>query len=197
MDFAKLLSLFLIYKYPIIFVVTVAEGPIVMVMSGLLVRLGYAGFWPIYIVLMVADLAGDTLWYGAGYYFAHQLVLRFGRFFSITPELLDKVNGVFHKHPKKILFISKITMGFGLPQVVLLVAGMTKLPFKKYIGSLFLGQIFFTGMLIAVGYFFGNIYETIGKDFKIFSLIVFFVLMILASSGIRSYFRKKNLEQII
>jgi membrane protein DedA with SNARE-associated domain len=88
-------------------------------------------------------------------------------------------------------------MGLGLPQVVLLVAGMSKISFKKYIGSLFLGQIIFTGVLISIGYFFGNLYETIGKDFRIFSLIGFFILFALIISGIRSYFRNKDLEKII
>lgn len=195
MDFAKLLSLFLVYKYPIIFLTTVVEGPIIMTMSGLLVRLGLADFWPIYITLMAGDLVGDTIWYWVGYHFAHPLASKFGKFFGLTHERIDKTKAIFQSHPKKILFLSKITMGFGLPLAALVVAGMSKISFKRYIISLFFGQIFFTGILISVGYFFGNLYQKINKDFQIISAVAFLVVITLIMSGIRSYFRNRNMEK--
>ncbi|MFA5778134.1 MAG: DedA family protein [Candidatus Paceibacterota bacterium] len=193
MDFTKLLSLFLAYKYPIIFLTTIVEGPIIMTMSGLLVRLDLAGFWPIYFVLMAGDLVGDTVWYLVGYHFAHPLASKFGKFFGLTHEKIDKTKAIFQNHPKKILFLSKITMGFGLPLAALVVAGMSKISFKRYIASLFFGQIFFTGILISVGYFFGNLYEKINKDFQIISTFAFLVVVILTISGIRSYLKNRNI----
>lgn len=193
MNVAQLASLFLAYKYPFIFLVTIVEGPIIMVMSGLLVSLRLAGFWPIYITLMAGDLAGDVLWYTLGYHFARPVTERYWKFLGLTPELIEKIKSLFQNHEKKILFISKITMGFGFPLAALVVAGMTKMPFKKYIGSLFLGQVIFTGVLVSVGYFFGNIYLKINKDFQIISLIAFAAFVVLAIAGLRSYLRKQNI----
>lgn len=192
MDLAKLLSLFLVYKYPIIFLTTVFEGPIIMMMSGFLLRLGLASFWPIYITLMAGDLVGDTVWYLVGYHFAHPLAGKYGKFIGLTPELIEKTKSIFDNHQKKILFISKITMGLGLPQATLVVAGMSKMPFKKYISSLFLGQIIFTGVLLSIGYFFGNLYEKINKDFRILSAVAFFLVVVLVLTGVRSYFKKRK-----
>lgn len=190
MDFTKLFSLFLVFKYPIIFLIVIIEGPIIMMMSGLLLRLGFASFWPIYFVLMAGDLVGDVFWYTMGYHFAHPLAGRYGKFIGLTPKLVEKTKSVFDNHQQKILFISKITMGLGLPQTTLVVAGMSKMPFKKYIGSLFLGQIIFTGVLLSVGYFFGNLYEKINNNLKILSVVTFIVMISLIIYGVKSYYIK-------
>lgn len=196
MNFTELLSLFLLYKYPIIFLVAVVEGPIIMAMSGVLIRLGLASFWPIYLILMAGDLVSDIFWYGVGYYFNDSLTSKYGKFFRLTPELIGKTKKIFQNHPVKILFFSKITMGLGLPLATLTIAGMSKIPFKKYIGSLLLGQFIFTGTLISVGYFFGNLYEKLGQDLKIISIVSFAAMVVLILFGIKSYFRNKK-EEII
>lgn len=141
---------------------------------------------------MAGDLVGDIIWYNVGYHFAHPLTKKYGKFLGLTPELIEKTKSIFTNHQTKILFISKITMGFGLPLAALIVAGMSKMSFKKYISSLFFGQIFFTGILIAIGYFFGNLYEKINKDFKIISAISFFIVIFFILKGIRSYFQKRK-----
>ena len=194
MDFSSLLSLFLIYKYPIIFLATIVEGPIIMAMAGLIIRLGLAGFWPIYITLMVADLTGDTIWYGVGYYFAHPVTEKYGKYFGLTPKIIARTKEIFQSHPKKILFLSKITFGFGFPLAILVVAGMSKISFKKYISSLFFGQFIFTGILIYVGYFFGDFYVTLNKDLKFISIVAFLVFIALVTTGIRSYLKNRNME---
>ena len=189
MSLALLSSLFLSYKYPLIFVVTIVEGPIIMVMSGLLVRLGLAGFWPIYFTLMAGDIVGDTVWYNVGHYFGNPLVNKYGKYFGLTPEIIEKTKAIFKNHEKKILFISKITMGLGVPIAVLVVAGMSQMSFKKYITTLFFGQIIFTGILISVGYFFGDIYVKINKDFQVLSAIGFFIVVALVITGVRNYLK--------
>ncbi len=193
MSIASLGALFLAYKYPIIFLITIIEGPIIMVTSGILLRLGLASLWPLFLALLLGDLAGDVFWYYIGYHFAERASEKFGRFFGITPELIQKTKAIFQNHEKKILFISKITLGFGFAIVVLVVAGMSKMSFKKYIASLAAGQIILTGVLVSIGYFFGNIYVKLGKDLQILALVAFLVIVFLAITGIRSYFRNKNL----
>ena len=47
--FAPLATVFAVYKYPLVFLGTIVEGPIMMVASGLLFRLGNFNF--IYLVI--------------------------------------------------------------------------------------------------------------------------------------------------
>jgi len=194
MTIAIIIGWFLVYKYLIIFLLAIVEGPVVMTLAGFMLRLGYADFWPLYLTLMAGDLTADSLWYGLGYYFAHPLVKKYGRFIGVSEELLAKTTTLFQKHPNKILFLSKITMGFGFALVVLIAAGLSRVPFKKYIAFNATGQIFWTALLMSVGYFFGNFYLVINKDLQLLSLFAFVIIIIFLMRGIGRYLRSYNLQ---
>src|SRR3989344_3940192 len=74
------------YKYLLLIPLTVLQGPIIMMLSGILIRLDILSFWPAYFALMAGDLIGDTLWYGVGYYLGPPFLRKFGRIFSITQK---------------------------------------------------------------------------------------------------------------
>lgn len=197
MPFQFLLNGLFYYKYLVAFPLAIVEGPMVMVACGFLLRLGVFSFWPIYLALMLGDFAADLGWYAVGYYGARKFAERWGKYFSITPELLEKLEGLFRRHQNKILFISKITMGFGFALATLVAAGMVKVPFKKYALFNFLGGFVWTGLLIFVGYFFGQIYTLLNKGFKI-AFIVFIVTLVLAALyGAGHYFRDRLLKRVL
>ena len=52
-------------------------------------------------------------------------------------------------------------MGFGFAVVTLMVAGMLKVSFKRYVVINLFGGFIWTAMLLVIGYFFGNIYTLI------------------------------------
>jgi len=171
------LAKLLVYKYFIAFPLATVEGPIIMVACGFLLRLGTFSFWPIYLVLMLGDFVADLGWYAVGYYGARKFAVRWGKYFSITPEVLEKLEKTFEKHHDKILFISKITMGFGFALATLVAAGMARVPLKKYALYNFFGGFIWTALLLAVGYFFGHLYTLIDRSFKV-AFIVFVVALI-------------------
>jgi membrane protein DedA with SNARE-associated domain len=177
------------YRYLLTFVLAIAEGPMVMVASGILLRLGFFYFWPIYLSLMLGDFAADLAWYWVGFYGGRRFVERFGKYFSLTPEVLERLENFFHKHQDKILFISKITMGFGFAMATLLTAGIVRIPFRRYALFNFLGGFVWTGILLFLGYFFGNLYAVLNKGFKIVFIIGLAVLMVGLLYGGGRYFK--------
>ena len=165
------------YRYAIAYPLGIIEGPVVMMISGLLVRLGVFDFWPIYLVLIAGDLTGDIVWYFVGSHGARPLVRRFGHFINVTEENLEKAEELFRAHQTKILFISKLTTGFGFAIATLIAAGASKVPFKKYITINFFGEFIWAGFLFAIGYFLGNVYVSLGKSLRwgfIIGLIIAF-----------------------
>ena len=187
----------LTYKYLLIFLAAIAEGPVLMTFSGFLLKVGYASFWPLYVVLMAGDLTADILWYGVGYYYAHPFVKRFGHFFGVNEALLAKTQAAFARHQKTILFLSKITMGFGFALVVLITAGMVRVPLRKYILFNALGQFVWTGLLLSVGYFFGNLYLRIDEGLRVMSVFAFVLIVFALLSGINRYLRTRNFRDLV
>lgn len=188
------LAKLLIYKYFIAFPLAIVEGPVVMVACGFLLRLGAFSFWPIYLALVLGDFVADLIWYAVGYYGARKFADRWGKYFSVTPDSLEKLEKLFEQHHDKILFISKITMGFGFALATLIAAGMAKVPLKKYALYNFFGGFVWTALLMLLGYFFGHLYTLIDKSFKIAFLVFLACLLLTVLFGAGKYF-KNNLTK--
>lgn len=167
-----------------------------MVLCGFLLRFGSFDLIPLYGALTFADLIGDTAWYCVGRFWGLPFVKKFGRFFSITEKTLEKATALFHKHHNKILFISKITMGFGFALVTLITAGITKVPFKKYLVFNVSGQLIWTAILLGVGYAFGNIYTSIDKGFRDIALAAIIIIVIAGIYGFGKYISKRIGEKL-
>lgn len=169
-----------IWIYIFIVVFSFIEGPVLAMVFGVIIKLGYFDFPTVYLALMTGDLLGDIFWYYIGLYYGQRFINKFGKYFRITEEGVEKAKEVFHKNKHKILFISKITNGFGLGLAILLAAGMTKLPFKKYLAVNAMGQIIWTGLLISIGYFFGNLYIKINDIAGRFFITLVLVIIVIA-----------------
>lgn len=180
------------YKYWAIFPLAIVEGPIIMTVTGFLLKLGQFEFWPLYFVLMAGDLTADIFWYVVGFFGGRPLIRKYGRFLSISEDLIGKTELKFHKYQNKILFISKLTMGLGFAPVILMTAGISKVPFRKYITFNFLGQFIWTAFLISVGYFFGKFYLYVNQGLRTFSVIAFVAIVVAAVYGINNHLKTKR-----
>ncbi len=187
--FATFSALLATYRYPLLFTGAFVEGPILMMTSGLLLRLGQFSFFPLYFSLMLGDFFADIVWYAIGRYAAEPFLRRFGHVLGITHKVFEKMEHVFQRHDVKILFISKITMGFGFALATILAAGAVRVPFKKYLAAMFLGGFIWTGMLLSVGYFLGNLYAQVADGFKVVFLVATVVTVGAGLFGVMTFIR--------
>ena len=179
------------WTYAIIAIASFAEGPILAMLCGVLYKLGLVPFTPIYIALMAGDLLGDSFWYTIGYHFGYPFIKRFGKYFSLTESGVAAVTRIFHKHQNSILIISKVTMGFGFALVTLVTAGIVKIPFKRYISLNFLGQFVWTGFLMVIGYFLGDLYIQINGVFGALFVAAIIIVLFFGLIGWGKYMKNK------
>jgi membrane protein DedA with SNARE-associated domain len=177
--------------YAVIIMTSFVEGPILALLCGVFYRLGFFHIVPIYFALMSGDLIGDCFWYWIGYRFGHRFIQRFGRYFSIHEKNVNKVETIFHTHKDSILLISKLTMGLGFALVTLVTAGLVRIPFKRYLTMNVLGQFIWTGLLLTLGYVFGNLYVSFNNIFARVSIGAFFVMLIVVMFGFGKYVRAR------
>jgi membrane protein DedA with SNARE-associated domain len=163
MQASYLIQLFLEYKYPLLIFLAFIEGPYVMMISGVLIKAGTFSAIPTYLALSFGDLAGDVAWYYIGQIFGNRFVRRFGMYFQVKEQDIERLRRVFHTNKKKILLGSKLTAGFGLSLGVLISAGMAEIPIEEFVILNTIGQIFWTAFMLAIGYFFGTWYITVNN----------------------------------
>lgn len=179
----------LTYRYAIALPLAFVEGPIVMLLSGILIRSGFFDFWPIYFLLMAGDLIGDATWYWIGRRGGRTFIEKYGRFVSVTNERIERVEKFFQSHHTSILFISKITMGFGFAVATLMAAGAARVSFRKYMLINFLGGFIWTGFLIGIGFFLGNLYVTIDKGLRWMFILAVIAIGLAAAYGFGRFMR--------
>ena len=179
-------------KYFLLFIGAFFEGPVIMISAGFMWHLGIFNFLPMYLALLSGDFIADLMWYTIGYFGARPLIIKYGKFFKITPELIEKVEKKFYIYQDKVLIFSKLTMGFGLAVGVLLFAGMTRVRFKKYVLINLAGGIIWVLIPILLGYLFGNIYAIITPTFKIIFILAIFILIIFGMKKFKNYFSSEK-----
>lgn len=199
MDLPSILSYALTFtasaKYFLLFLGVIIEGPILMIACGFLLRSGVFDILPLYSVIVLADLAADIFWYYAGYYFAEPLTRKFGFYIGVTPELFEKTKEIFNKYHEKILFISKITVGLGLALATLIVAGASRIPFRRYIFLNFIGELILVAVMLFVGYAFGEVYHNyVADSFKDLFLITGALVLGLSVFGATKYLKAKAMK---
>jgi membrane protein DedA with SNARE-associated domain len=180
-------------RYAVVFVLCIVEGPIVMMTSGFLYRLGQFDLMPLYFSMVGGDFVADIAWYGVGRFGGLPIIKRFGKYVNITEDVILKIEDRFKKYQNKILFISKITMGFGFALATLIVAGILRVDFKKYAALNFFGGFIWTAFLMVVGYFFGNVYDLIPNSLKIVFVVVLIIAVIVGLQAINKYLVRKQI----
>ncbi len=177
-------------KYVLLFLGAAFEGPAVMMTGGFLFRLGQFSFLPMYLALVLGDFTSDMTYYCVGRFGTRLFILRFRRFLGVTPEIIEKVESRFLKYHQKILIISKMTMGMGFATVTLMVAGMFRTPTKNFVLINLIGGFIWTGFVVGLGYYFGNIYSQISGPLK----IIFVCAIVAVLAIIFTYVNKKLKE---
>ncbi len=196
-NMANFFNLFLSFlehsKYILLFIGCLFEGPVVMISTGFLFSLGKFDFVPMYIALVSGDFVADLGWYLLGRYGTRSTIFKYGSIIKLTPQLLEKVEKRFLEYHQKILIISKLTMGLGFASVVLIVAGIFKVPFKNYAILNLLGGFVWTAFLVVFGYFFGNIYLSLPESTKLLFVGGLFVSVGAILYFLNKYLRSKNI----
>ena len=186
MTTATFLALFATYKYFALFPIAVLEGHLISLIVGFLGRLGYLNPIIAGAVIMSGNLTGDVLLYWLGYHKGETFLKKFGKYIGVTEERMVKSKELFQQYHGRILFLAKLTNGFGLITAILFTAGLARVPFRTYLLWNILGEAMWTFTLVSLGYFFGNIYTQVGDAISKAGLIgAGVVLAVLILQGYR------------
>ncbi len=176
------------YGYLIIFLLVMIEGPIVSVITGSLIALGILNFIIAYIVIVTADLAGDSLHYAVGRYGGEKFINKWGHLIGLKPKDIIYLEKHYSDKGLSTLLIGKISHGIG--GVVLISAGLAKMPFPKFIFYNFVATIVKSLVFLLLGFYFGQAITKINSVFE-FIGYTFICLLIATIIIYYSFYYKK------
>jgi membrane-associated protein len=166
------------YTYLVLFPVMVVEGPIITVIAGFLVSVGHLNGLAAYVVLVVGDVTGDSIYYAIGRWSKGPLLGRWGRFWGLTEWRLRQLETYFCRHKAKTLLIGKWSHAIGAP--VLAAAGLARVPYGQFLAINFLATLPKTLLLLLIGFYFGRSYTKISTylDYTAIGMIALASLLV-------------------
>ncbi len=168
------------YTYFLIFPITVFEGPIITVITGFLIFLGYLNPYAAYIIVVIADVVGDSMYYAIGANFRKLMwVRKYAKYVGYNEKSEAFLEEHFKKHTGKTLLIAKASHGVGA--AVQISAGIAKMNFKLFLWYSIIGTMLKSFALLVLGYYLGEYYLKIDNYFH--SVAIFTVVAVAVIAG--------------
>lgn len=178
------------YGYFILAPAAMFLGPLISLLAGVLLRLEVISIVPTVLALAAGELTADIVWYVLGRQYGELFVHRFGRYVGITTNAVTSAKDFFKKHNDVIIFTSKITAGGGFGIPIMFTAGLSRIPFHRYMMLNIAGQFLWTASLLSIGYFLGHIYLAVSNVLEKISLFALVVLILISLVGFGKYLRR-------
>ena len=146
------------YGYVALFPLVFVEGPIASIVGGVLAEAKVLDVVGVFVVIMVANLLSDIIYYLLGRYGGRVFVKRFGKYLGVTEARIDALEKNAQYHGGKTVIMAKLQVVGPLPTgVALLIAlGAGKMPFWPYLWYNIVGGIPQTILLEGIGYLTGD-----------------------------------------
>jgi len=198
-----ILPLILLYKYWALFVLTFLASlavPIpagtILIASAAFASQGYLNIVTIFIIVLIANIAGDNFSYWLARQYGKKVFFRVKFIRKILEsnnfEVIEKA---IKKRPGFLIFISRFEVLSTL--TINIICGISKVTYKKFVLFEALGSFANVIFYIVIGYFFGDSWQAINNiigNFSIFFLLLIFLILSIFWKKIINNLRKE--EQI-
>ncbi len=139
------------WTYFLIAVLVAFEGPVTTLVAAAAASAGLLNPVLVFFFAATGNLTSDVLWYSLGRAGKIERLKRFAQKPGIKPEMLDWLQRNMINHARQIMFLAKLTMSFMIP--TLIIAGLSKVPWRRWLPPDMAGEVLWTGSLLLIGYF--------------------------------------------
>jgi membrane protein DedA with SNARE-associated domain len=179
------------WAYVVLALLVLVEGPIATLLGAFAASAGVMRPMWVFAAAATGNLTADTLWYSLGYMGKSEWLIRWGRFFRLRKAQILRLQEEVRLHALKLIFIGKLTASLSIPALV--ATGLAKVPIRRWIGALLLGEVIWTGGLVIAGYKLGESLRQVEAALQV--LVVFagaVALTFIARHILRSIHQSSN-----
>lgn len=133
----------------------------------------------IILVATIAATVGDNLGFAAGYYGGRPLLTRYQTAFKIHDRTLERGEELFARYGSVTIFFARFV--FGLRIIAGPLAGVLRMPWRKFMVFNFLGAALWVTVIAGAGYLFGQHWERLREAIKQVDIMVAILLLLAAA----------------
>ncbi|MEV5509719.1 DedA family protein [Streptomyces orinoci] len=168
-------------------------GETVMTAAAVYAGAGRLNIVAVAVIAFLAAVAGDNVGYAIGRYGGHRLVVRYGRYVMLTEERLAKAQAFFARHGGKVVTVARFIEG--LRQVNGIIAGLSEMPWRRFLAFNALGAALWVGAWVTLGYFAGQHLETIYPAIQRYELYLLGALAVVIAVLLARRFCRRRRER--
>ena len=127
---------------------------VVLVPAGYLAAKGELHFAAVIGVALLGSLAGALVNYYGAMLIGRRLLLRYGRYFFISPSSMQRMERFFERHGPISTFTGRLIPG--IRQLISIPAGLARMEMKRFLLFTALGAGIWGTILTALGYLIGD-----------------------------------------
>jgi membrane-associated protein len=132
----------------------------------------------IMLIATAAATLGDNLGFAIGYYGGRPLLARYRAIFKIRERPLDRGEELFARYGAVTVFFARFV--FGMRVIAGPLAGVLRMPWRKFMVFNLLGAVLWVTVISAVGYLFGQHWEELTRSVKRIDASVAILIFLLA-----------------
>lgn len=156
------------WAYLLLMLLVMVEGPVATLAGAVAASTGLVKPVGVFFAASAGNLLADILWYTLGYLGKIEWLHRYGGYLGMRENLLRRVEKDIQRNAARLLFLAKLTLGFTIP--VLVATGLARVPVRRWLLVLLLGETIWTGALVLVGYYFGRYVHRLERGLEIVAL---------------------------
>jgi membrane protein DedA with SNARE-associated domain len=143
-----------ILLYIMLGLLAMTEGPFATLAGGVATSNGLLLPVPAYLSVVVGNLTADMGWYALGRFSKPEWLTRFVQKRGVDTRRIDRLAREIRLHAPRLLFFSKLTVGFPIPTLV--ATGLSRVPIRRWVGMLILGELIKSAVLVSIGYLYAR-----------------------------------------
>jgi membrane protein DedA with SNARE-associated domain len=178
--------------YLLMFVVMLVEGPVITAAGAFVAALGFFNIWVVLVLSILGNFIPDLLYYALGRWGRETFMDKYGHYFGLNKDKIKRIEGMIDKHSLRSLVIIKLIPLLATPGLI--VAGLTKMNFRKYVRWSLIITVPTSLFYLIIGYYFGAAYDTIARYLRIGG---FLILIFVAVFALIVYLENKFSDRIV
>lgn len=153
-------------------------GETIIIAAAIYAGAGSLNIWGVFFVAFIAAVVGDNIGYAIGHFGGTRLVVKYGKFVGATEERYAKAEKFFVRFGGRIVIVARFVEG--LRQLNGIIAGTTKMPYRKFLVCNIFGSALWVAVWTIAGDQAGNHIQTIYNSGKYIAegLIVLLIIAV-------------------
>ena len=164
---------------------------IIMIPAGYLAFKGDMNIYMVVFMGILGSVSGALLNYYLAIHFGRAFILKYGKYFFIKEETLDKLESFFTKHGEISTFTGRLIPG--IRQLISLPAGLARMNIAKFSFYTAIGAGIWVIVLVVVGYLVGSNEELISEYLKSATLIALISVVFISIFYVVRHKRRKEI----